>query len=123
MLIFKGKVVSGLGLGKLYITLPWVVTQIREIFGFTPYPGTLNLKVEKDVRKFIEERADVEIKPAEGFCRGLTVEVFVEGNVRAVAVIPKVIGYPEDLIELIAAENLRFKLNLKDGDDVTVQLP
>ena len=122
MLTFKGKVVSGLGLGRFYTTLPWVVTQIRENFGFTPYPGTLNLKVGKGVRKFIEERNHVKIKPAEGFCMGLAVEVFIERSVRAVAVIPKVVDYPEDLLELIAAENLRFKLNLRDGDDVTVQL-
>lgn len=123
MLVFKGRVVSGLGLGKFYVTLPWVVAQIRENFGFTPYPGTLNLKVGKDVRRLVEEKADVEMKPAEGFCRGLAVEVFVDGCVKVVAVIPKVANYPEDLIELVAAENLRFRLNLKDGDYVTVQLP
>lgn len=123
MLVFKGRVVSGLGLGRFYVTLPWVVTQIRENFGFTPYPGTLNLKVEKDVRRLIEDKANVEIKPAEGFCRGLAIEVSVGGCMRVVAVIPKVVDYPEDLIELVAAENLRVKLNLKDGDYVTVQLP
>ncbi|MEM1570234.1 MAG: DUF120 domain-containing protein [Candidatus Bathyarchaeia archaeon] len=123
MLALKGKVVSGLGLGRFYVTLPWVITQIQEKFGFTPYPGTLNLKVDKDARRLIEEKADVEIKPAEGFCRGLAAEVFIEGCVKAIAVIPKVANYPEDLIELVAAENLRFRLNLKDGDDVTIQLP
>ena len=123
MFIFRGRVVSGLGFGKFYVTLPWVVAQIEEKFGFTPYPGTLNLKVEKDVRSFVEEKARVEIEPAKGFCRGLAAEVFIGETIRAVVIIPKVADYPEDLIELVAAENLRLKFNLKDGDEVTVKLP
>jgi riboflavin kinase len=122
-MIFRGRVVSGQGFGKFYVTLPWVVAQIREKFGFTPYPGTLNLKVEKGVRSLVEEKARVEIEPAEGFCRGLAAEVFIGADVKAVVIIPKVADYPEDLIELVAAENLRLKFNLKDGDEVTVKLP
>jgi len=121
-MIFRGRVVSGRGYGKFYVTLPWVIAQIEEKFGFTPYPGTLNLKVEKDVRSLVEEKAKVEIEPAEGFCRGLAIEVLIGNAVKAVVVIPKVANYPEDLIELVAAENLRLKFNLKDGDEVTVKL-
>lgn len=123
MMNFKGRVVSGLGLGKFYATLPWFVAQIRERFGFTPYPGTLNLKVDKDIRMLIESKANVEIEPTDGFCRGLAIEVFIEGIVKAVVVIPRVVNYPEDLVEIVAAENLRLKLNLNDGDEVLIQLP
>jgi CTP-dependent riboflavin kinase len=35
-------------------------------------------------------------------------------------VIPEVANYPKDVLELIAAENLKEKLHLVDGDRITV---
>lgn len=119
----KGVVVSGSGTAKLYVGLPWVRRQLREKLGFEPYPGTLNLKVEKADRKTLEEKARIEITPAEGFYRGLLTEVLVEGSIKAAVVIPLKPGYPGDLVEVVAAENLRKKLRLKDGDLITLQIP
>jgi len=119
----KGIVTSGLGVAKFYLSRSWVRRQLREKLGFEPYPGTLNLKVDRAARRVFEEKACSEIAPAKGFYKGLLVEVFVEGSIRAAAVIPLKPDYPEDLVEIIAAENLREKLNLKDGDPVTVHLP
>ncbi|KYH36309.1 MAG: riboflavin kinase [Candidatus Bathyarchaeota archaeon B24] len=119
----RGVVASGLGVAKIYLNRPWVRRQLREKLGFDPYPGTLNLKVDRAARRTLEEKACSEIVPAEGFYKGLLAEVFVEGSIRGAVVIPLKPGYPEDLVEIIAAENLREKLNLKDGDCVTIQLP
>jgi CTP-dependent riboflavin kinase len=35
-------------------------------------------------------------------------------------VIPEVAGYPKDVLEVIAAVNLREQLQLEDGSEVTV---
>jgi len=117
-----GVVTSGLGVAGFYVNLPWVRRQLREKLGFEPYPGTLNLKVDREARRTLEKKACAEIVPAEGFYKGLLVEVLVEDSIRAAAIIPLKPDYPEDLVEIIAAENLREKLSLKDGDRVTVQL-
>ena len=47
-----GTVFSGEGNGKKFVDLPWVKQQIEEKLGFSPYLGTLNLRLtEKDAEK------------------------------------------------------------------------
>ena len=43
----NGAIFSGGGNGKKFLELPWVKQQIREKLGFTPYPGTLNVKLNE----------------------------------------------------------------------------
>ncbi len=46
-IVFKGTVFSGKGEGRKFIELPWVKRQIEEKLGFTPYSGTLNIRLIK----------------------------------------------------------------------------
>jgi riboflavin kinase len=119
---FSGTVISGRGDGKKFIELPWVKRQITERLGFTPYPGTLNLKLSKESakhRKLIEKTPSEKILPAEGYCDGLLFKAFI-GIVQCAIVIPQVAGYPNDLLEVIAPVYLRQALQLEDGCEVTV---
>jgi len=118
----KGTVFSGGGEGKKFIELPWVKRQITEKLGFTPYPGTLNVKLtEKSAkqRKLIEKTPSTKIIPAEGYCNGLLFKALID-IVECAMVLPEVTGYPKDLLEVIAFVNLRKALQLEDGCEVTV---
>jgi riboflavin kinase len=118
----NGAVFSGGGNGKKFLELPWVKQQIREKLGFTPYPGTLNVKLnEKSVkqRKLLEEATSMKICPVKGFCKGLLFKAFL-GVVECAIVLPEVAGYPKDLLEIIASVNLRKALLLEDGCEVTI---
>jgi riboflavin kinase len=118
----NGAVISGGGDGKKFLELPWVKQQIREKLGFTPYPGTLNVKLnEKSVkqRKLLEEATSMKICPVKGFCKGLLFKAFL-GVVECAIVLPEVAGYPKDLLEIIASVNLRKALLLEDGCEVTI---
>jgi len=54
-LIITGLVLSGFGKGGGFVALEWVRREIRQKFGFEPYPGTLNLKVsDPQSRKNLE---------------------------------------------------------------------
>ncbi|MCW4047073.1 MAG: CTP-dependent riboflavin kinase [Candidatus Bathyarchaeota archaeon] len=117
-----GKVFSGTGEGRKYLTLPWVKQQIEKKLGFTPYPGTLNILLSEESarRKKLLEIADaMKIHPADGYCSGLLHKASIE-DVECAIVIPEVAGYPRDYLEVIAADYLRARLQLKDGDTVTV---
>jgi riboflavin kinase len=117
-----GAVFSGGGDGKKFMELPWVKRQITEKLGFTPYPGTLNVKLtEKSAkqRKLLEKAPSVKISPVEGYCKGLLFKAFL-GIVECAIVLPEVAGYPKDLLEIIASVNLRKALLLEDGCEVTV---
>jgi len=119
----RGKVASGLGEGRYYISREGYRRQFSEKLGFDPSPGTLNLKLDEPFT--IEDSDSIEI---EGFsdegrsfggCRCLPAEV---GGVRGAVVRPERTGYPPDLLELIAPVNLREALSLSDGDEVDVVL-
>jgi riboflavin kinase len=119
---FEGKVVSGQGSGRKYLALPWVKSQIEEKLGYTPYLGTLNLKLtaQSVTRKeqLVKAKA-MEIRPAEGYCMGLVFKASVSA-IECAVVAPKVEGYPANLLEIIAPIDLRRQLHLKDGDALKV---
>jgi riboflavin kinase len=118
----KGIVFSGGGDGKKFIELPWVKRQITEKLGFTPYPGTLNVKLTEESlkkRKMLKKAPSAKICPAEGYRKGTVFKAFT-GSLECAIVVPEVPGYPKDLLEIIASVNLRDTLHLEDGGEVAV---
>ena len=118
----SGKVFSGQGRGEKFLELPWVREQIEAKLGFTPYNGTLNMKLASESakrRKLLEKAASMKVCPAEGYYSGIILKAFLH-SLECAIVIPEVKGYPEDILEIIAPVNLREKLQLKDGDEITV---
>lgn len=104
--------------------MDWVRSQIAERLGFSPYPGTLNLKVpegERDKLRALDHGGSW-IEPAEGFRRGRVFKALIMGMIQGGVVRPEVAGYPEDLIEVLAPLPLREALGLKDGDEVEVEV-
>ncbi len=45
-LVLAGTITSGLGEGAYYMSLKEYVLQFKDKIGYTPYPGTLNIKLE-----------------------------------------------------------------------------
>ncbi|MGC8940015.1 MAG: DUF120 domain-containing protein [Candidatus Bathyarchaeia archaeon] len=122
----EGKVFSGSGKGADFVRLPWVKTQMAEKLGFTPYDGTLNIKLnERSLtlkRLFLNKAKSIQILPAEGYCRGKCVKgVFME-KLECAIIVPEVKDYPDDVIEIVAPVNLREKFKLKDGDIAEVKI-
>lgn len=118
----SGKVFSGRGEGEKFLELPWVKRQVKEKLGFIPYHGTLNVRLSEESakrRKLLEKATSMKVCPAEGYCSGKIFKAFV-GVLECAIVIPEVAGYPRDVLEIIAPANLREKLQLADGDKITV---
>ena len=120
----SGTVFSGGGEGKKFLELPWVRRQIEEKLGFAPYPGTLNIKLSGENlkrRKLLEKAHPIKVCPADGYCNGLLIKAFI-GALECAIVVPEVASYPKDVLEIIAAVNLREALQLEDGTEVTVAI-
>ncbi len=112
-----------MGEGRTLTQLDWVREQFRVKLGFDPYPGTLNVRVQ-DARMLDEWRAatSIPIEPgAPGFCASRCYHVEI-GGVAAAWLVPDVVGYPDNLIEIMAPVSLRKTLNLNTGDVVTIRL-
>src|SRR3989339_1853988 len=69
-----GVVFSDLGQGAMFMSLPWVQQTLRERLGFSPYPATLNVRLdsEKEMGAWREVKRQVEAidipPPDASFC-------------------------------------------------------
>ena len=121
----KGKVFSGTGEGAQFASLPWVKRQIKEKIGFTPYPGTLNLRLNNDfvaIRRLLENANAIDILPEPGYCSGKCFKAYIMQRLKCAVILPCVKNYPKDVLEIVAPSNLREKLKLSDGDEVEVKI-
>jgi riboflavin kinase len=117
---FEGKVFSGKGEGKRFVELPWVQCQVEEKLGFTPFFGTLNLRLNKESaakKKLLVNGLKVE--PQRGFCPGMLFKACI-GGLECAVVLPQVPDYPLDVLEVIAPTYLRGQLGLADGNMMAV---
>ncbi|MEM4280633.1 MAG: DUF120 domain-containing protein [Candidatus Caldarchaeum sp.] len=127
-IVMEGRVFSGYGEGTYYMSLPGYVKQMKEKFGFIPYPGTLNVSLlSKDSienKLFLQKHADIEIsgfrdeKRTYGLVKAI--KVLVNDTQPAVMVFPERTLYDSSVAELVAEENLREKLGLKDGSLIKI---
>lgn len=125
----SGEIVSGMGEGKYYMELPGYKKQFKKKLGFTPYPGTLNLKLNLEVdirgRQILQDTQGIEI---EGFKSGErtfgAVKCFMAkiDGIEGAVIIPMRTHHGFNTLEIIAPENIRDKTGLGEGDTVTIKV-
>ena len=123
----EGSVASGQGRGAQFLGLQWVRRELRRKAGLDPFPGTLNLRIPAGVWSDLYARRAGFLKiddPSSGGCPGFLKRVVLQAHGQicssAYLIFPALTIY-QDVLEIIAAENLREKLGLKDGDPVRVE--
>jgi CTP-dependent riboflavin kinase len=93
--------------------------------GFKPYPGTLNLEISEEFLPAIEfldlEKGIGLISPDPKFCNAMVFKVSLL-DITGAVILPeeKVRVHPKNIIEIIAPQNIKASLNVKNGDSVTV---
>jgi riboflavin kinase len=126
-----GKAFTGLGEGRFYTEKMPYKSQFVKKLGIKPYPGTLNLKVDPDEKmKFLQDATPIRVV---GFknenrtygaisCHNIYITDMKDiTDMKAALIIPERSHYSDDTVEVISAENLRYKLNLKDGNEVELK--
>ena len=123
----KGVVISGMGEGRYYLTLGGYTEQLKRKLRFSPYKGTLNIRVvpgESDKLNILKESSGITI---DGFQDGE--RTFGPGkcfpakirNMDCAVIVPNRSHY-SDVVEVISKDYLREKLKLRDGDEVEVEI-
>ncbi len=121
-----GIIFSDLGTAGSFMSLDWVQKVLKEKLGFSPYPATLNLRLdsEQEIRRWQQIRKQVrgiDLPPAEAsFCRARLFPAQISGKLRGAVLVPEVEGYPADKIEFVAAVHVKKTLDLHDGDPLTL---
>jgi riboflavin kinase, archaea type len=126
-LSYSGKVASGLGEGRYYLSQPGYVVQFSERLAYTPYPGTLNVRLSGEaLRKaaVVSDWSGIRIDgfQASGRTFGGATCFAARMNGRSCHLIHPDRTHYKDVVEFVAADCLREKLHLKDGDTVTIDL-
>ncbi|WP_292366280.1 MULTISPECIES: DUF120 domain-containing protein [unclassified Methanoculleus] len=123
-----GIVISGLGEGRYYMSIPHYKEQFGACLGFEPFPGTLNIRLDAasiEVRKQLDHAGWIDVP-------GFTADERTFGGARVLPcrirghkcaiVEPSRTHYPEDIVEVIAGCELRKALNLNDNDTIEVEI-
>ncbi len=109
------------------MSLDWVQRTLQRNLGFSPYPATLNLRLEseKEISVWQEVRREMRginiIPPDASFCQARCFLVEIDGRQKGAVILPEVQGYPTDKVEVIAPVRLKDELRLQDGDRTTLE--
>jgi riboflavin kinase len=123
-IILTGRVISGVGGGKNFLDSPLVKTEIERKLGFAPFSGTLNVKLDpRSALLRLELHSDLEdkVQPAVGLFPGILTEASI-GPYKCAIAHPDDPYYKTDILEIIAPVNLREKLGLSNGSEVTIMV-
>jgi riboflavin kinase, archaea type len=124
---YSGKVVTGLGEGRYYLSQPGYVVQFSERLGYAPYPGTLNVRLDG---------AALRKSALVAGWSGLRIDGFQASGrtFGGASCFPaRLNGHPchlihpdrthyKDVVEFVAPERLRDALPVKDDDRVTIDI-
>jgi riboflavin kinase len=126
---FDGVLVSGLGEGSYYVQLQGYSEQFTQKLGFTPYPGTLNLRLSSDhfwVKKELDSLPAIIITSFQTQRRTFgQVKCFratINGAEQGAIILINRTHHDDRIIEIIAPKNLRKTLKLTEGNRVHVSI-
>ena len=121
-MILRGQVIKGLGKAKIFVNM--MEKTFYEKTNMQLYPGTLNIELENEY----DLNVDYLIKPEE-YGGDFNVQVQkckILGNIAYIVRSEKNIknngDYNKNIIEIVSNINFREKYNLKNGDEINVQI-
>ncbi len=127
LFMLSGRVITGMGEGSYYMGQQKYIEQFKKELGFIPYPGTLDIKLEKDSI----ELKDILTRMPSGQVSGFSTKERTFGPVKFFRVKFKgsngAIVFPNrthhtDIVEIISPRNLRNKMGLNDGEILKVEV-
>jgi riboflavin kinase len=126
-ILFKGHVVSGVGEGRYYLSKKGYVDQFRSKLGYSPFPGTLNIRPDPEhltvidrVRALPGVRVDGFRAESRTFGGATCYEARLNDTICHL-ILPDRTHY-QDILEFISPKNMRKVLGLEDGDTVSLEI-
>lgn len=127
----EGRLVSGMGEGAYYMSLKRYTRQFKSKIGYVPFPGTLNVKLEKKVdQEAIKQFEDAEGVRIDGFSDGKRtfgwVKCFsgtINDSIKCELIMLERTHHDGSIIELISQVCIRETCNLKDGSKISIKIP
>lgn len=126
---FRGRAFSGMGKGKYYVGHPEYQKRFEGTLGYRPYPGTLNVKLERseELERMRELRGLKGVAIAGFTVQGENMSALkcFEGELkgrRVTLLLIDVTHYNESVAELISPVYLRGELGINDGEELEFEV-
>ena len=117
-----GNIVSGKEVGKKFLSMKTYKKIIEEKLGFKPFAGTLNVKINPEKRLlFLSLLKEIRIESFEineDLLGSISCFRARLNGVEGAVIVPEKTTHKEDILEFISEDNLRNRLNLRDGSEV-----
>ena len=124
-----GTVVKGMGEGSYYMSLNGYRLQFISKLGFDPYPGTLNIKLDK---MYIDAKQEITKYPPiiiEGFSDGKRTyggvrcyRAKMNDTIDGAILIPERTHHDDSILEFISPVKIMDTLGIKHGDKVSIKV-
>lgn len=123
---FEGEIISGMGEGSYYMSLPGYKQRFKEKLGYEPYPGTLNIKLNSKL--YVDRKKEILKFPSiliNGFSDKTRTYGWVKcypamlnesEDINGTILILERTHYDDTIIEVIAPFSIKDKFNLDNGD-------
>ena len=126
ILQLSGTIESGLGEGRYYLSIRGYAKQFKERLGFTPYPGTLNVKLDDEsaaARVRLNNLTPTYIssfKTSNRTYGGIRCYAAAIDGINGALIVPDRSHYHNEIIETVAPVSIKQSLHINNGDVVTV---
>ena len=127
----KGVLVSGMGEGAYYMSLKGYTKQFKSKIGYIPFPGTLNVKLQK--KEYIETAQQFNSLDGviiKGFSDGKRTYGWVKcfhgklnNSIDCELIILERTHHDMSTVELISKFNIRKNAKLDDGSKISIRIP
>lgn len=126
----EGTVTAGMGEGAYYMSLKGYTRQFKAKIGYVPFPGTLNIKIEKkEYLESLRQLSNMLGTKIEGFSDGKRTYGWVRcypcmlnGKIRCHLILLERTHHDLSIIELISSVEIRKKIGLKNNSRVKIQI-
>jgi|TARA_B100002003_G_C13938765_1_gene455711 riboflavin kinase len=121
----KGTLISGLGEGKYFMSKDIYRKGFEEALNYTPWPGTFNIKIDSKInikKTPILIKGFGEGKKKFGNIKCYPIKIIGNKNIKAHLVMPEINKHEKTIIEIISPLYLRKALNIRDNDNITIEL-
>ena len=121
--VIDGTIVEGLGEGSYFMSMDHYKKEIKDKLGFDAYPGTLNIKVDKNQLNILNNSIKIDGFENEGkkFGGANCYRAKIK-DINGSIIIPDINKHKEDIIEFISPNRVKSELNLRIGDKITIEL-
>lgn len=127
----KGELISGMGEGAYYMSLKGYTKQFKNKIGYIPFPGTLNVKLDKKEHiEAVRQLNNFEGIKIDGFSDGKRTYGWVKcykcilnGKIDCHLILLERTHHDYSIIELISKVDIRKTLGLKNGAELTIKIP